>query len=135
MAGWIDERSSVWCPWEHQVQWCDHETRSTVGLLEHQAGLPMVFIEEVVHQVGADHPYPDEHRQTYSARDAPQAPAMWEPAWSDHRPPPDQSEGRPFMESIGMGRVHEGCVKKRIAKAPKRQAAPQNHTVSTGQTL
>ena len=52
------------CLRQYKARLCDHETWGTIGLLEHQAGLPMVFIEEVVHEVGADRPHPQEYRQT-----------------------------------------------------------------------
>jgi hypothetical protein len=38
----------------------------------------MVFIEEVVHEVGAHRPYPQEYHQSRSASGGPQKPAILE---------------------------------------------------------
>ena len=63
---------------QYKARLYHHETWETVGLLEHQADLLMVFIEEVVYEVGAHRPHPREHQQCRSARGGLQKPAILE---------------------------------------------------------
>jgi hypothetical protein len=56
----------------------DHEAGKLACLRGHQADLLMVFIEEVMHEVGAHRPHPQEHHQSCSTGDGAQERAKLE---------------------------------------------------------
>ena len=54
----------------------DHEAGQLACLLGHQADLLIIFIEEVMHEVGAHRPHPQEQDQRFNGSEAPQEPAI-----------------------------------------------------------
>ena len=63
IEAWIDGEPSLWRLGQDQARWRDDETWGTVSLVEHEACLAGIRLEEVMHQVGTDRPHPYEQRQ------------------------------------------------------------------------